>query len=177
MGTFLDTAGEGLAVYGRIRAIIGAVIGTIVCLVLFGVGIHLLTKDAPEMGKVTATYEDIPEMCTSLTKDNQVQYVCSLNVTYTVDGQTYEKFLPVRSSVNYKAKANKEIEIYYQKSNPDIISTDPPFPRKTVGWVLVIASPILLIVNLIYTYIVLKNKSFATVMGGVGAVSDIAQLF
>ena len=96
---------------------------------------------------------------------------------FTFDGKTYEKFLTVTSSVNYNAKLTKTIEIYYNKSNPEIISTDPAFPTKTVGWVLVIASPIVLILNLVYTYFVLKNKSFATVMGGVGAVSDVAQLF
>ena len=177
MGSFLNTAGEGLAVYGKIRAVIGAVIGTIVCLMLFGLGIYLLNKDVPEMGKVTATYVDVEGMCERQTKDNKIQHVCSLNLTYTVDGKTYEKFLTVTSSVNYKAKLKKEIDIYYNKSNPESISADPSFPTKTVGWVLVIVSPIALIVNLVYTYIVLKNKSFATVMGGVGAVSDIAQLF
>jgi hypothetical protein len=153
----------GVASFGRIMAVVGAVIATIIGLLMFGFGIHILVSKS---NKVKTTGQTITVHCDPWTKyennSSKLMYKCSLAVKYLVDGKWVHGHLTVDSGTRYTDGEN--INLYYDKENPSNIGMDGPVPHN-VGWLLIVLGILFVAGSWLWVYLTRKYK-FAAAMQG-----------
>ena len=129
---------SGAASFGRIMATIGAVIMTIIGIVMIGLGIHILVAKST---KVKTSGQVISAQCDQwVDKENNssggtsshstLKFKCDLQIKYMVKGKNLPAHVNTNSTVHYK-KGDK-INVYYDKSNPNNVGVDGPIP--SLGW-------------------------------------------
>lgn len=118
---------EDAASLGRFKALIVLVLGGIISIILFLVGVYkiLFSQNVYTLttnAKVTQI-TDCMKTPSQINK-NTWQYDCSVSIEYTVDNKKYQNTIIL--SRNYKLEIGNIMPIYYNPSNPSDIVTETP---------------------------------------------------
>ena len=155
-----DTAGDiynGLAVYGRVKTIIGSVVAGIVVVILLVVGTKMwFTKDRQTRhveGKVM-------DMVNS-------QY----SVQYTVDGKLYMINGSGKNVVN-----GQTVDVLYDPSNPYSARVSSQISNHSLGGILFVTGMVVGIITATSLYFTLKYKDYAAAEGGFSAARQIRSI-
>ena len=155
-----DTAGDiynGLAVYGRVKMIIGSVVAGIVVVILLVVGTKMwFTKDRQTRhveGKVM-------DMVNS-------QY----SVQYTVDNKLYMINGSGKNVVN-----GQTVDVLYDPSNPYSARVSSQISNHSLGGILLLTGMVVGIITGTSLYFTLKYKEYAAAEGGFSAARQIRSI-
>jgi hypothetical protein len=155
-----NTSGDiynGLAVYGRVNAIIGSVVAGIVVVILIVVGTKMwFTKDRQTRhaeGKVM-------DMVNS-------QY----SVQYTVDGKLYMINGSGKNVVN-----GQTVDVLYDPSNPYSARVSSQISKHSLGGILLLTGMVVGIITGTSLYFTLKYKDYAAAQGGFSAARQIRSI-
>ena len=160
---------SGAAGFGRIEAWISAIIGTIIAIIAIIFGIYIIIHKG-HLKSVTGTVTKSSYGCTTTTDTSNnkttTTTICSFNVSYTVDAQTYNKTF---SSTDTLSEGDNVI-IWYDPKNPDKAEYNPA--PTYVGWLII---GIALFVSLgLWLWVWITNRSkFAAAAGGVSAAVEM----
>jgi len=150
------------ASFGRVYAIIGAVVASLFALMCILGGIYIIYHKS-HLKSVTGIVTS-DSLCTRLDENSTS---CSVNYTYTLKGKNYSG--TSTSSTNYK-KGDK-IKIWYDPNHPGVHS-EIDIPSKTIGVVAIIMGIIIAIAAWVSVYLTRKYK-FAAAASGVSGGIDI----
>lgn len=174
-----DEIYSGAASFGKIRAIIGTILGTIIGIALIIGGIaaikHKRIFTRKTIGKSVNSQnppQTIPiSNCDStIVKDNNRQYQCHFIVQYTVENKNYTKIFNTNSNTNYSEQT--DIVIYYDPTNPENVSLYED-DYKIVGYIFIGLGILLLLSSWIGLWIVYKYKFAAAASGVAGAIDMV----
>jgi hypothetical protein len=160
-----DKIYSGAAEFGMFWANVGAIIGTIIGVLLIGGGIYNWFKKDKYRNEVQGRITEAT--CAPVTQGNQQVQQCALKIEYMVDGKTYP-FQTTRSDQFY-AK-DHTVLLRYNPDNPAEASMDMSAESKGLGMMLF--GLIVLAIAWINWYIKRRYK-FAAAAGGVGAAFDM----
>jgi len=151
----MNSVVSGLSTFGRINAVIGCVITTIIAIVMIVVSINLLRapiRNTKTMGKVVSVGEK-----------------GTVKASYTVGGQTYF----VSGSSN--DAVGNDIDIMYDNNNPGDSRLSNQISNKSLAKILIGITLIVVILTYVTTYFTFKSKTFAAFQGGTELVGDIGR--
>ena len=156
------------ASFGKLRAIISVVIGTLLGLGLIIGGIVLLARKTKRTKNVNGVSTDnkVPP-CTSVSKDNNITYQCNFSLSYTINGTEYTKQFNTNESKNYSGK--KQMKLYYDPENVNDISITQDNYR-TIGGVLLGCGFLIIIIVWVSLWATNKYKFIAAASGTSGAI-------
>ena len=167
------------AAFGRIRAIIGVIFGTLIGLGLIIGGIFAIahkTKLSSETIGISVNKDNNPipiDQCGTTTTNNNTTYNCNFRLRYTVDGIDYYSQFNTHDSINYSNET--KVTIYYDPNNPNN-SSPTKDDYHTVGYILLGIGIFLLIGAWVSLWIVLHYKFAAAASGAAGAIGMIHNL-
>lgn len=168
-----DLGGEiysGLSSFGRIYALIGAIIATCVAITMIVAGIYFLVhKDTNVQGsgKVTAINESPTGICDPSIVNNNLNYNCNVSFEYTYNSTKYTADLYISSSTKYYI--GQTVSIWIDPSNPGLITVQRPTP-KYVGGFLIGGGIFLALISWFWFWAARKYKIVGAVAGAQGAV-------
>jgi hypothetical protein len=177
-----DEIYSGAASFGKLRAVIGAIFGTIIGIGLIIGGIVSLRHKTKLTGKTTGTSIDnqnhpqpvpVPPCSSTSDKDNNQSYQCHFKLQYQPDKKKYTKIFDTSSSTNYADQT--EITVYYNPDDP----TDASLTKDdyhTVGYVFLGFGVFLLLASWIGLWIVYHYKFAAAASGAAGAIDMIRSI-
>jgi hypothetical protein len=165
--TTMSTIGSGLATYSRVSSVIGAIIISIIMIVLIILGVeeYRSTKSGSTNGTITIAN------CSPDTQNKG--YSCNLTVTYTVDGKQYQHTDTIHGTQAYQV--GQSINVDYDPSNP-IDSNFLPLSTHDIAWIFFAIAIIIGILTFIHLYFVYKSPEYATITGGLGLAGNIRQI-
>jgi hypothetical protein len=149
----------GAASFGQIRALIVAVIGTIISIIMIVIGIYMLFKKKINTVSVDATILNLN--CNSV--QNNIQN-CNLNLSYNYNG-IQNRYVQYSGNIVYSV--NQKLTVYVDTDNGDVY-LDFPSPKE-VGSVLLILGFIILIGCWFMYWLTKRYKFFAAAEGVSGA--------
>jgi len=155
------SSGIGLA---RFASIIGGIIVTLVSIGLIYWGFVIINRKNPWSGTASATVTE-GSSCTS-TYGNL--YNCNLNVSYNVQGQTYNNQIIAVTQLNYRP--GDTLTISYDPNNPQNSRIYQNPPTKWPGWILVLLGILMLIIIWLiiwFIYWLTNPKRLASIYQGV----------
>lgn len=156
MSSASDTIVSGLSTFGKIRVIFTTIILLFVSGFVGYLSYKLITdkNSQPVMGTVS---DD--STCNGT--------VCTTKVTYTYDGKDYTN--QIISETVYKN--GEPIQLYIDPNNPSGFLTQlSQAQNKKIGYSLLLASFIILVINAIIVKLTFSSKGFAAIEGGIGVV-------
>lgn len=174
-----DEIYSGAASFGKLRAVIGAIFGTIIGIGLIIGGIFALIHKTKLTGETTGTSIDnqgnqVPIWCSSTSdQDNHQSYQCHFKLQYQPDKKKYTKIFDTSSSTNYTDQT--EITVYYNPDDPGDASLSKD-DYHTVGYVLIGFGIFLLLGSWIGLWVVYHYKFAAAVSGAAGAIDMIRSI-
>ena len=158
-----DEIYSGAASFGVLYSLIGAVIATIIGLVIIGFGIYLLTTKV-EYDIVEATILNLS--CRPIQNNDQM---CNISVSYKYNDKDEKR------NINYSGKniymVNQKVSIYINKENSNDVSISEPAP-KWLGFLLA-GIGLLVILSGWFWYWASKNYKFVGAAAGVGGFINI----
>lgn len=158
---------SGAAGYGKISAIISAIIATFISICMVIGGIYVI-KNRSKMKSVDGDINGNSD-CKVITSNNNVSTVCSTFVTYTVNGTVYDKILTQTGSTSYIDK--QKVIIWYNPETPNKPDMEPT--GVGVGYLIIILAIIICIGAWAWVYITRISKFAAAASG----VSDVLNMF
>jgi ATP-dependent Zn protease len=158
-----DEIYSGAASFGVLYSLIGAVVATIIGIIMIGIGIYLLTRKV-EYETINATIINLS--CRPLKDNNQI---CNINVSYNYNNKDENKY--INYTGNNVFMVNQKVLLYINKQNINDISLDEPTPK----WVGILLSVLGLIIILSgwFWYWASKNYKFVGAAAGVGGFINI----
>ena len=169
-----STTGNVLAIGGRVYATIGAVIGSLIALVLILIGVHELrdkhTASAPMTVVSVAQTTPITVSVTSNgTTQTTTKYASSVHVTFTAaDGKKYTAVASV--TMPAPVTVGEVITLRYIPADPANSVKQEPSPR-ALGWGLIVGGVVLAAVTVGAAVLTFKSRTFAQIEGVMGAAS------
>jgi hypothetical protein len=156
---------NGAAGYGKFSVVVGAIVGTIIFLIMFSVGIYLLNykNDYTQSikGKVIQNDPTASYMCS--TNNNNGTPCYNNTIGYMVNNVDYT-FSMIEK---YQLPLNSEVELYYDPKDPSkAVLTVPNYKALSIG--LLIAAPLLLLLTWVNVYATFKFKTYAAAEGAAG---------
>ena len=165
---------SGLAAYGKFRAVMGAIIGTIICLIMIVFGFKYIGKKTKYSASTTVQLA-VGEDCktTTETRDGKTRtvYTCIVSTEYTVGSDTFPYTDTITSTTKYANGSN--VTLYYDPNNPSDATLKYHINPSTLALGGVILGFAGIIGTWAYTYFVLKHKEIAAVAGGAHLAGDI----
>ncbi len=165
---------SGLAAYGKFKAIMGAIIGTIVCLLMIVFGFKYIGKKT-KYSASTNVQIAVTDGCTASTetRDGQTRtvYICNVHAEYTIGADTFQYSDKITSNKKYANGSN--VTLYYDPNNPSDATLKYHVNPSTIALAGVILGFAGLIGTWAYTYFVLKYKQIAAVTGGAHLAGDL----
>lgn len=161
---------EDAASLGRFKALIILVLGGIVSVILFLVGIYrILFSQNVYTLTTNAKVIQVTDCMKTLSQINKNtwQYDCSVSIEYTVDNKKYQNTIIL--SRNYKLEIGDMMPIYYNPSNPSDITAELP---QSGGMLIGISIFVMAAAYLAY-WLSIRFKFFAAAQG----TSFITNLF
>lgn len=165
---------EGAASYGRFMSTLGLILSIIIGIVLiyFGVKFELSPNVYTESTMAQITKAQCNQ---SIDKDNNVNYTCTLNITYTTKAtpttpaQTLNRMISVTSRTIYQTGG--VIQVQYNPDNPQDVRSSSLSKHQT-GWIL-IGIAIFIIIGAIIWYYIAHRYKFAAAAGGFDSALDL----
>jgi hypothetical protein len=170
----IDIASE----YGKIRAIIGAVIGSIIALIILSVGIFMVAKKDPydtdingTITKSTCTQKQIKSKTSSSGIRSTTTYIleCILEVSYVVNNTTYTKTFV--KTENNPQNVGSLIELQYISQNPNNVRLKE-IKSKYLGFGSITSAVLLIVIVWMAVYFTQKSKYFSATTGSLSFASD-----
>lgn len=162
----VSAIGGGVATYGKIRAVFGAIFATLIIIVLIAFGVDRLNDKHTAKVSGTVTAITTPPGCTSSVNDKVTTYSCPVTVGYSVDGKSYTITQTIGDT---KATVvGQQVDVQYVPSDPSDALVE--FPPKSMAYLLFGAAALVFVIVLVNTILVFKSQAYATVSGGIGIV-------
>ena len=172
---------DGVAEYGKIITIIGAIFATVIGLVVFGIGIYLISKKSvltkTAVGKIVTINNDnkcafIPgDYNRDTQKTGSSSWDCAITVSFeAADGKSYTHSETTRSQSMYHV--GDTITVHYNPSKPSSSSLSSDDLR-LCGAAMVGGALIVVTIAWLYVWFTRVNKVAAAVSGA----SSIASIF
>jgi hypothetical protein len=164
---------SGAASLGRIRAIIGVTFATLIGIGILVGGVFALAHKTKLTGKtigipVSVDDKEIPvKQCTVFTDKDNVTYRCEFKLKYIVENKPYYINTSTSSQINYSDM--KQIDVYYDKSNPSNASLTKDDYHNT-GYILIGSGIFLLLISWISLWVVLHYEFAAAASGATGVI-------
>lgn len=155
---------SGLASFGEIRALIGLIIGGLICVIFLGIGIYMLThlkKSEKTTAIITAVSCGIP---------SRGNYTCNVTYKYTVNGVSYDANIPTYIS-NVPLKVGDSIQIYYEVDNPSVSDNND---KKTGAIIMTVVGGVILLLLIGNYYFTRKSKGYAAFTGASGILGGLS---
>lgn len=158
---------DSAAAFGKFRALMGAIIGTLIGIVLIGVGIYYLTRKSKFTESAVATVDD-PDVSTKCPENVSTGfYNCTnLNVDYSYNGTEYDN-KKLTGSFPEPLFNGELINIWVDPNHPDAFSLTED-SNSTIGVFLLVFGILGLIAGWL-TYIIVSKFKFAAAAEGVTA--------
>ena len=160
---------SGTATVGRLTAVVGAVMGTLVGLVLITVGIVMIVHHTKLTSEVLGTVKN-PNCSSAFINDNKVAYNCTFEVAYTVEEKPYTKEITLDDSPRVYS-AGDSVTVYYDPKDPSNASTNSD-NTKVPGIIFLVIGIIVPIGAWLWWYFAHRYKAVAAA-GGVAAGLDL----
>lgn len=154
---------DATAAFGVFMALLSAIGGTLISLILIAVGIYMLQYKDPYEGKTFAKVT--ASKCN--TKDKNT--TCVIDYEYTVDNKAY-KLSSIQLQGTYVS--GNTVNMLYDKKNPDNHKLNPT-NWKLIGWICIGIGIFIVIAAWVWFYIT-RTYKIAAAANGVGTVADIA---
>jgi hypothetical protein len=170
-----DEIYSGAASFGKLRAVLGVIFGTIIGIGLIIGGIFAIAHKTKRTMKTTGTSVDlknnpVPIQCTSASDKDGNTYQCNFTLKYTVKKDQYSHSFQTNSSTDYNNMT--QVTVYYNPNTPgDVSLTKDDY--HTVGYVLIGFGVFILIGAWISLWIVLHYKFAAAASGAAGAIEMV----
>lgn len=166
-----ETLYSGEATFGRINAVIGAVVATFIGIILVVVGIFLMFHKS-HLKKIRGEAARNSQCNQSQTCDSKgschTTYACTTPVKYTVGGKDYRENLST-GSTSYET--GDEVTFYYNPSDPTAIESAPAPPW--IGWAMIALALVVVFSSWAWVYVTRKSKVAAAVGGTAATVGAI----
>ena len=144
---------SGAAGFGRIYALLSAIIATVIGIVMFVAGVYIIYHRA-HMNTVVGQVTQGSHNCAIFGNIN----TCDVNVTYLVDGKTYNKIYNIANR-----HTNGPVTVYYNPKDPSDSEIDP-IP-KMIGWGLIGGSILLVFMTWMRSMLAKRYKFVAAATG------------
>lgn len=155
-----DEIYSGASSFGLVYSLIGAIIGTIVSVIMIIGGIYMLFK---KVNTVPVSAKIVGVNCVQ--GQNDIRN-CNINVTYTYNNKVENKYIQYSGNVIYTN--NQELTVYVNKDNDSEVYIEQPSP-KTIGSMLITFGLFILIGVWIWYWLTKKYKFLAAAQGVSGA--------
>jgi hypothetical protein len=164
---------SGFSTFGRIEAWFGAIVGTIIGIILFIVGIVLIRKKHLLVGTAEGTIKNDP-VCTTnyVNKDTQAFNCSNMNIEYSVNNTKYNITESIKGSSSNYIKGST-ITVYYNPNNPSDGKLDND-DSHVIGWVMFVMGILFATLPWVWVYITSKSK-VAAAAGGVGTFINMVR--
>ena len=171
---------DGVAEYGKITSLIGAIITTVIGLIVFVIGIYIASKKSvltrTAVGRIVAINND---KCTFIPGDydrnthktGESSWDCAITVSFeAADRRSYTHTETTRSTRVYNV--GDSITVYYNPSRPSSASLSSD-DRRLIGAMMSCSALIVVTLAWLYVWFTRVNKVAAAVSGA----SSIASIF
>jgi hypothetical protein len=159
-----ERAYDASAAFGTFMTFVQAIVGTLISLLMIGIGIAMLRIKESYTGKTEAKIT-----AAKCKRESSNSTTCVISYEYTVDGKKY-------TTSGYTAYDTYSVgdkkTILYDTNNPENNKFDKA-PWTTVGWVL-IAIGIFILIGVWFWFYVVRRFKVAAAASGVGNVVGIA---
>ena len=176
---FKDEAITGFATIGKVKAIFGVILGTIIGVALIVGGITALLHKPTFSSKTTGIVVDSNNkpininQCSKITTKDSSKYQCKFSLKYTVDNKTYIHPFNTDSYVNYSNRTG--VTVFYDPKNPkNSVLEDDDYHG--IGYLTIGIGIFILFISWLFLWITLRYKYFAAASGVVGSIQMIKHL-
>ena len=159
---------SGTATFGVIMSDLKAVFGVIIGIIFIAVGIYLIVKKVKRTATVDAVITNVICKQTVQQSNNDVEYSCTFDATYTIDGKSTTKNLSSLPSLE-KLVDGATITLYYDPNNNTDISTESG-NYHFFGWMFIGLGLLVSISGVVWAYLANKYKPIAAVSGAVSGI-------
>lgn len=164
---------SGAVEFGRIRSIMGVIIGTIIGIACIIGGIALIIKKIKLNSSIMGTIVNDPSCRESTDKNSDFMYNCNnILVNYTLNNTKYVlKNAIIDSRIKYK-KGDK-IKVYYQSNKPSngsLLSDN----THVAGWFIFIIGVLILAGSWFWLIMAMRYKFVAAAEGVAGAADLVS---
>ena len=167
---FINNAYSATSDFGKIKAIISAVVATIIGIIMIIIGIIMIKKISILTSTATATITQLNGACI---QNNNI-WTCNMNVSFTDStGKSYT-INNLQSSSQNNYTSGETITIYYEPDNPNNASLQSDNTH-TIGYVLIIIAIIIMSISWIMVWLSQRYKIFAAAEG-VSGIADILKI-
>jgi hypothetical protein len=167
---------EGVAEYGKIRALIASLVVTFIGIIGIVIGLYLILKkesyDTTITGTVTKSVCKPAVIMTSKNKPTNVNN-CDINVSYVVAGKTYEKSFVSQQSSTISVGSSMDID--YESVNPTNARIHE-FNKKYIGFIIITTVTFILAISWVSYYFTRKSTAYAAATGSMGLGSDVLSI-
>jgi hypothetical protein len=169
-----DIAYTGLATYGMFNALIGAVLATIFGIIIIIVGImELRSKSTTMINGIIQTINNsqtgvCPATNSAVNSTIVVTYNCTLQVSFTHKGTTYNPLLYYSGPTNYTV--GQPITVYFQ-DDPNILLLAGNNPSG--GWIAIVLGIGIIAFSWIMFWSAKKWKTVAALQGGASVINSL----
>jgi hypothetical protein len=158
---------SGLAVYGRVRTIVSAVIVSLFCIAFLIGGIIAIRRKTKYTGKTNGTITSAS--CSPAQNNN---YNCNITFNYQVSGKSYTAS---STEVGSQKAVGETIQVEYVPSSPNL-AREAEMSNEKAGLMMIGFSLLGLLIAWGLVYASMKYKPFAAVEGAGGVAAGIANL-
>lgn len=162
---------SGAAGFGRLWAVISAVIGTILSILLMIGGAYIIYHRSYLRSVKGEVLEDSVCSTTTDAKGNS-STSCMTKVTYEVDGHSYPNPQKPLNSGSKSYRAGQPITVYYDPNNPNDADLNPV--PKWIGILAIVISIVIIIGSWFWVWVTRKYK-FAAAAGGASHAVDMVR--
>ena len=155
-----DEIYSGAASFGRIWAVISSILVTIIAIFMIIGGVYIIIRRSKMLsvsGEVIGNSQ-----CNVTQTGNNLSTICTTLLTYTINGNLYDKISTQTGTTSYTDK--QQVTIWYYPDTPNKPELSP-IPI-TAGYFLIGIAIILCIFSWLWVYITRKSK-FAAAAGGI----------
>jgi hypothetical protein len=165
---------SGAASFGRFWALLGAIVSTVVAIVMIGIGIYilLLPVQLSVQGTVVAINESPSGICRSISDKNGTTFNCEITVKYLFNGQEYTKDMSYSGTSTYYI--GSKIPVYFKTANDPNSTSLNGQPPKWVGWALIAFAIILTLGSWFWYWATRKWKVVAAAEGTGGMLNLVS---
>lgn len=175
--SFSKTVYKDVASFGRTMSFIGAIISTIIAILLIILGIYFVVKNIKYSASVKGTVKSVDGSDSILCKNVNNMYNCTFEVDYKIPNSEGEKivFNNLNTTKNYQVGDN--IDLYY---DPNDVNTNLQLNKddnRVFGWVLIVIAIFMIILSWLWNYLVYRSKFLAATEGVATGLSIISSPF